>query len=671
MTRTMVAMSMCLALALLAMPAMAQVVFTFDTDDMGFTIGGTAGAMTLSWDNGSLKLTGGDGDTFDPQVVAPSDNPQFPFAGDDHKEFAIKYSASNLDTDYTCGVFTFSSAGHARQQIPYINGADQVYRLNFSTGDPDGVSPVNLANFEGQDINFFRLDFPEEDPGWADGDTVLLIDWIAWSNDPSFVPTQGGGEGEGEGEGEPTWDNWPVSKVTTPPTIDGVVNPSEYGSAVLTMDPATMAANGGSGTGSGFSAEMACDYYFAWDATALYIGCVVTDDQINNLKNQGDPLNATDIMQIAFDHANAGASATTSDGLTIHDVAPGQANDPNTPAYFEHWGGGAGMTFDNVEYASDTSNAPNWSVELKIPWSDFNPAPTAQIGMQLGYLALLMDFDDDSLNELWWNGGDGTNIIGGPGDVYNKMTLMDTETPPTVPPVVFRFDCDTEGFGETHNVSLDSPIGWLAVTPTGADPYTQVGVNIAGNTLTEFGSVIVVQNAPDANPIQCAMYWFADGGHGRAQFTVQDGVNVVRFNVPDTQDAGAASWDDSVVAFRLDLPETDPTPLINAGTTFLIDAIAFSEFNDFVPDPWTLNNDCDNDGLSNDYEEILGTDPKLADTDGDGVSDGIEVQFGSDPLDPQDTVTVPVMNYLGLGLTALLLAAAALVLVSRRRSTSH
>ena len=43
--------------------------------------------------------------------------------------------------------------------------------------------------------------------------------------------------------------------------------------------------------------------------------------------------------------------------------------------------------------------------------------------------------------------------------------------------------------------------------------------------------------------------------------------------------------------------------------------------------------DCDNDGLTNQREKDLGTDPLKADTDGDGVPDGVEVTDGTDPLD--------------------------------------
>ena len=46
--------------------------------------------------------------------------------------------------------------------------------------------------------------------------------------------------------------------------------------------------------------------------------------------------------------------------------------------------------------------------------------------------------------------------------------------------------------------------------------------------------------------------------------------------------------------------------------------------------------DPDSDGLSNEEEANLGTDPFSSDTDGDGVSDGTEWHQGSDPLDPTD-----------------------------------
>ena len=44
--------------------------------------------------------------------------------------------------------------------------------------------------------------------------------------------------------------------------------------------------------------------------------------------------------------------------------------------------------------------------------------------------------------------------------------------------------------------------------------------------------------------------------------------------------------------------------------------------------------DADQDGLTNEEEQLYGTDPQKADTDGDGYSDGAEVRSGYNPLKP-------------------------------------
>jgi large repetitive protein len=49
-----------------------------------------------------------------------------------------------------------------------------------------------------------------------------------------------------------------------------------------------------------------------------------------------------------------------------------------------------------------------------------------------------------------------------------------------------------------------------------------------------------------------------------------------------------------------------------------------------------LTNDCDNDGLDNAGEITAGTDNTNPDTDGDGINDGTEVTGGSDPTNPCD-----------------------------------
>jgi hypothetical protein len=54
--------------------------------------------------------------------------------------------------------------------------------------------------------------------------------------------------------------------------------------------------------------------------------------------------------------------------------------------------------------------------------------------------------------------------------------------------------------------------------------------------------------------------------------------------------------------------------------------------------PDFLDTDSDNDGLSDERERELGTDPTEKDTDGDGVTDLGEVAFETDPTDPTSTM---------------------------------
>lgn len=56
------------------------------------------------------------------------------------------------------------------------------------------------------------------------------------------------------------------------------------------------------------------------------------------------------------------------------------------------------------------------------------------------------------------------------------------------------------------------------------------------------------------------------------------------------------------------------------------------------------DSDCDNDGLTTSEETSLGTDPNDPDTDGDGINDGQEVLDGTNPLDACDPNLTPDCN---------------------------
>ena len=54
--------------------------------------------------------------------------------------------------------------------------------------------------------------------------------------------------------------------------------------------------------------------------------------------------------------------------------------------------------------------------------------------------------------------------------------------------------------------------------------------------------------------------------------------------------------------------------------------------------PCTDRSDLDGDGLLDCEEAVVGTDPRLMDSDGDHIPDGLEVRYGTDPLTPDDAI---------------------------------
>lgn len=60
------------------------------------------------------------------------------------------------------------------------------------------------------------------------------------------------------------------------------------------------------------------------------------------------------------------------------------------------------------------------------------------------------------------------------------------------------------------------------------------------------------------------------------------------------------------------------------------EVIGLEELKGFQPD--AENPDSDNDGITDEDEEKLGTNPNKADTDGDGIYDGLEIRLGLNPL---------------------------------------
>jgi ELWxxDGT repeat protein len=133
-----------------------------------------------------------------------------------------------------------------------------------------------------------------------------------------------------------------------------------------------------------------------------------------------------------------------------------------------------------------------------------------------------------------------------------------------------------------------------------------------------------------------------------------------------------------------------PTDFVRSGSRVYFDAVTNATGRELFAIPTAVVGDTDGDGLDDETETTLGTDPEDADsdddgladgaevlthgtdpldpdTDGDGASDGDEVIAGTDPLDPESVPpAVPLSDPLGLGLLA-----AALLATRVRRTRSR
>src|SRR5690242_8625055 len=135
------------------------------------------------------------------------------------------------------------------------------------------------------------------------------------------------------------WNPYVAHKAAAAPTIDGTVAAGEWKAEPITMTKDTLAPNGGSSgsvlygwPGETDDNDLSATIYMMWDATWFYVAAQVKDESINNLCNQGQALNGTDVMQLCLDYNDTGAKMDEDDSVTIHDVTPGQKDNATTAA---------------------------------------------------------------------------------------------------------------------------------------------------------------------------------------------------------------------------------------------------------------------------------------------------------------------------------------------------
>ncbi len=112
----------------------------------------------------------------------------------------------------------------------------------------------------------------------------------------------------------------------------------------------------------------------------------------------------------------------------------------------------------------------------------------------------------------------------------------------------------------------------------------------------------------------------------------EDIVAVFLVDNPDLDGDGITNDDEATLGTDPNNPDSDGDGVpdgteVNGGSDPL---------NPCSPNTNAVNCDSDGDGITNPNETVIGTNPNNPDTDGDGIQDGTEVTNGSDPLNPCD-----------------------------------
>lgn len=222
---------------------------------------------------------------------------------------------------------------------------------------------------------------------------------------------------------------------------------------------------------------------------------------------------------------------------------------------------------------------------------------------------------------------------------FASVRAVEIEPLVPIPPEILEFDATVDPPVATAQVSMDGTVDLIAQPDSfGNATLTVTARNVANNVEASQSVALAVTPVNDAPIVQQPLQDLQVTVGRDVQMALADYFN----------DVDDVSLGYTVENLPLSLQLDDNGML--SGTPTEIDALAQSypvtvvardgeglsasamfALTLFVPD-------ADGDGLSDEREAQIGSDPGLPDTDGDGVNDALEVRAGSDPLVPAVTV---------------------------------
>ena len=490
----------------------------------------------------------------------------------------------------------------ARQWGSWSNAYSPAYDTN---GDASTFSPAEEANITAiwnrvaEDMRPFNLDVTTERPstiaakaavevciggsyglwyGSSAGGVAYLYTWGSTNDGRVWVFE------DNLGNGNPKYVGEAVSHETG--HAFGLSHHPEYSGTCTYVDD----YYNGSGSGeTGWAPIMGVGYYqeqTRWSLRSQITACVGAGSQ-DDLAVIVQPYNA--ISYRADDYADTypQASPLTVVGTAVS--AAGTVGDPGDLDFFSFTTGSGTITLraDNFE------TGPNLDVALSL--YDTN-----------GQIVASADPSTDTDASLTFAATEGTYYLAvGSTNWYGSLgayTVTGTIFAPTIPVDSTR-----------PTATLESAAGISAATSAAHPVSIRVSDN-AAVSITSFGDNDILVTGPNG---------FNRAGRFSAVNIASNGTPRIATYLVDPPAGGWVRGANGIYSIAV----AGSQILDTSGNS--VAAGALGTFTVAVPSP-----DSDGDGLDDDTEALLGTDPLAPDTDGDGVDDGQEVTDGSDPLDP-------------------------------------
>ncbi|HEX3130768.1 MAG TPA: carboxypeptidase regulatory-like domain-containing protein [Thermoanaerobaculia bacterium] len=225
----------------------------------------------------------------------------------------------------------------------------------------------------------------------------------------------------------------------------------------------------------------------------------------------------------------------------------------------------------------------------------------------------------------------GRELLIGPMTIFNNLTVSRKVFVPS-----------NDGwirYLEIYENLTSSPIPYRVNISTnlGSDPCcTEMVATSNGDKVLGFGDRwVVTDDYSDGSSEPSIVHAFAGAGARLQPFS----ASLINDNVTITYDITVQPFRRVILMHFASQANLKATALATAGD---LDALRGSARAGISPEEardivnFAVPSDIDDDGLSDQEEAALGTDPLSRDTDGDGLPDKYEVDQGLDPLDPSD-----------------------------------